>query len=406
MKNYKFIIYSSFFILTQLASSFLFAQQLVDDEEAVFYQEILKAAPPMPQPLSKTPEIKNPPPSVHSSAPRIITESELGEIIPDPVRNTIDIKGQDHYLTVKERDILLRNINRTWLAGVLSDSVPYRPYVRQKLKENKMPMVLQYLPVVESNYKITAISRSGAVGMWQFMANSMYPFLTKNNWYDQRKDPWLATDAAIKKLKDNYRQFGDWALAIGAYNCGAGAMQRAITKAGKKDYWYLASKGYLSSQTTHYVPKLLAIADIVENAEYYGAIEIGAADKLIEYTAPEEFDYVKITGMLSYSQIAEITKIPSETIKFLNPCLLKGCTPPQQTYTLRFPKGTGESSQKLLENAFIPKDVLMIKVKKGDTLWGISKQYGVTVKELCQANGIKENSVLSINQSLIIPIFK
>ena len=137
MKNYKLIIYSSFFILTQLASSFLFAQQLVDDEEAVFYQEILKAAPPMPQPLSKTPEIKNPQPSVHSSAPRIITESELGEIIPDPVRNTIDIKGQDHYLTVKERDILLRNINRTWLAGVLSDSVPYRPYVRQKLKENK-----------------------------------------------------------------------------------------------------------------------------------------------------------------------------------------------------------------------------------------------------------------------------
>ena len=110
------------------------------------------------------------------------------------------------------------------LSEILDNGEPYRLYVRQELKKKNLPAALEYLPVVESEYKPLAVSKSGARGLWQFMDNSIAGLLKKNEYIDERYDPWLSTDAALKKLEENYRQFKDWPLAIAAYNCGAGAM--------------------------------------------------------------------------------------------------------------------------------------------------------------------------------------
>jgi membrane-bound lytic murein transglycosylase D len=158
------------------------------------------------------------------------------------------------------------------LYEILDNATDYRFYVRQKLAENNMPPCLEYLPVVESDYQPMARSRSGAAGLWQFMENSTSNYLVRDGVVDERYDPFKSTDAALKKLQDNYKQFGDWPLALAAYNLGAGALKRARDQGGNADFWQLADAGLLKEQTANYVPKLLAIADLVMNAEYYGLI--------------------------------------------------------------------------------------------------------------------------------------
>ena len=156
------------------------------------------------------------------------------------------------------------------LAQVLDNGELYRLYIRQELKKRQMPPALEYLPVVESEYKPTATSHSGARGLWQFMENSIAPFMQKNEWIDERLDPWKSTDAALSKLQDNYAMFGDWAIAIAAYNCGAGAMRRILAASPQKTFWYLAEQGLLRDQSVQYVPKFLAISELSEHGARYG----------------------------------------------------------------------------------------------------------------------------------------
>lgn len=326
-------------------------------------------------------------------------------VLPDPVRKNIDIPGRDQPLTQKYIKQYLSDENRLWILRCLVNSIEYRPYIRQKLIENNMPLVLQYLPIIESNFTNSAVSRSGATGMWQFMENSMGNSLKKNAWYDDRRDPWKSTDAAIQKLKDNYKTFGNWVTAIAAYNCGAGAMKRYLRAHPGKDYWYLAENGLIKKETALYVPKLLAVAEIIENAEYYGAVEISMADKLILDAEISNFDYVTIAGMLSLDQISKITGIDKTTIQHLNPALYRGYTPAGTKYNLRLPEGTGNEAEIALKENAVPTDGLVHTVKKGDTLWGLSRKYGISVSDLCLINGIKENGILSLGQKIIIPIF-
>lgn len=242
--------------------------------------------------------------------------------------------------------------HKTWLYNVLDDAESYRIYVRNEIEKRKMPLILEYLPVVESNYNPNAVSRSGATGMWQFMKNSVEPFLLLNEYVDERLDPWKSTDAALSKLQDNYKMFGDWLLAITAYNCGAGAMRKAIEKAGKKDFWYLCEHNYLSEQASSYVPKLLAIADVAENAAYYGIKMPTARDskgKTIDIRAGV-FDYVSVNKSVSIKKLADELRIDEENFKALNSALVKGVTPPNQKYEIRFPEGMKDSALWALEN--------------------------------------------------------
>ncbi|MCH5295195.1 MAG: transglycosylase SLT domain-containing protein [Treponema sp.] len=329
--------------------------------------------------------------------------------VPEPARADLGIPGADHELTEKFRKQYLSESGRKFLVSVLEASAPYRPYIRQRLSERGMPLFIQYLPVVESNFKTNAVSSTGATGMWQFMENSMAPFLKKDSWYDERLDPWLSTDAALAKLTDNYKMFGDWALALAAYNCGAGALSRILRQNPGATFWQLAEKGRLRDQTKNYVPKLLAIADIIENAEHYGALEVHLAAMLSERDDARIFETSEtayITGMYSLDQIAGISGISPVTLRFLNPALRRGFTPAGSRYALRVPQGTASAVEEAMKSAGAPSDAITLKVQKGDSLWAISRRYGVTVADLCAVNNIKENGILSIGQTIIVPIME
>ncbi len=233
-----------------------------------------------------------------------------------------------------------------WLYQVLDDGQQYRIFIRNELERQKMPQILEYLALVESDYNPNARSKSGATGLWQFMTNSVAGLLEYDEYVDQRLDPWISTEAALKKLNTNYKTFGDWLLAITAYNCGAGALQRAIKKAGSKDFWYLSRNGYLSKQASGYVPKLLAIADVVENDSYYGVSfpHCRAWNGTTLETRAGKFDYIKVREAIPLKRLAYELRIDEETFLAMNSALIKQVTPPGKTYRLRFPEGMRDSA--------------------------------------------------------------
>ena len=294
------------------------------------------------------------------------------------------------------------------LYNALESAIDYRLYVRNALSQTELPPELEYLPIVESNYKTNAKSKSGALGLWQFMANSVWPFLTLNDYVDERLDPWKETDAALKKLQDNYNTFGDWLIAIAAYNCGAGAMTRALAKLSKddtKDFWTLCKKNLIPAQTQAYVPKLLAIADLCINCEHYG-IDLPMHEEEYEVLYNEKnavFDYVTVDKAYSITTLAQTMRIDAQELKRLNPSFVLGFTHPSTKSQIRLPAGMQEIAQSALETMEPIDFPIKYTVVQGDSLWAISRRYGCTVSQICELNGIKENAILKIGKILYIP---
>lgn len=329
------------------------------------------------------------------------TESQEKKIEYKP----LPFEGMDHPEVERFRQ---RYLSPKWtklLHDCLENAMEYRLFVRQAIAEKGMPEILEYLPVVESNYKTSAKSKSGAIGMWQFMANSVYPFLTLNDYVDQRLDPWASTDAALKKLTDNYNYFGDWLIAIAAYNCGVGAMNRVLKKSEKKDFWYLVDKKLLPKQTAEYIPKLLAIADLAINAEYY-QIDLPHHNEEFELLENEKnghFDYISVSKAYSLTALANNLRMDTKTIKHLNPSYTMGFTHPSKESKIRLPlgmKSAAEEAIKQIEPIDFP---IKYKVVSGDSLWSISRRYKTTVDAICELNNIKENAILKIGKILYIP---
>ena len=315
------------------------------------------------------------------------------------------LEGADREEVEAFRKTFQTTRNKTLLKDALENSLELRLYVRKAIQNAGLPPELEYLPVVESYYKTTAKSSSGALGLWQFMANSVKPYLELNDYVDERLDPWKETEAALKKLKENYNMFGDWLLAIGAYNCGAGAMQRALNKAEKKDFWFLAENKLIPLQTIQYVPKLLAIADLVMHSDFY---EMDIPLHQDEYNGLYNetngiFEYVCVKNAYSLKTLAQEMRIDYDILNKLNPSFIEGFTHPTKESTIRLPIGMKQTAEKALENIKPIDFPVKYKVVKGDTLWGISKKFGVTVSQICELNNIKENAILSIGKILYIP---
>lgn len=299
-------------------------------------------------------------------------------------------------------------LNEKWAALLktcLETAMEYRLYVRKSVADEGLPAYLEYLPVVESNYKTNAKSKSGAIGMWQFMENSVYPFLTLNDFVDERLDPWKSTEAALKKLQDNYKTFGDWYIAIAAYNCGAGAMTRILKKAEEKNFWYLLDHKLLPAQTADYVPKLIAIADLSVNAEYYG-ISLPTHEEEFEVLENEKngvFDYITVTKAYSISQLATEMRMDLSELKRLNPSYTRGMTHPTKKSEIRLPVGMKQSAEDALAKLEPIEFPFTYKVVSGDSLWSISRKFKVTVQSICDLNNIRENDILKIGKILYIP---
>lgn len=321
------------------------------------------------------------------------------------VRYSLTLPDFEREEVQKFRELFLKPQYKSLLKSSLEDSMDLRLFVRKTLENEGLPPELEYLPVVESYYKTTAKSRSGAIGLWQFMKNSVSPYLVLNDYVDERLDPWKETQAAVKKLKENYNMFGDWLIAIAAYNCGAGAMSRALAKADIKTFWYLAENKLIPEQTIQYIPKLLAIADLCINTNFYN-MDISLHQEEYETLYNETnglFDYVTVNKPYSLKVLAQSMRIDYDILKKLNPSFIEGYTHPTLESTIRVPIGMAETAKEALskiEPLEIPAKYVVVK---GDTLWGIAKRNNITVKKLCELNNIKENSILSIGKILYIP---
>ena len=264
-----------------------------------------------------------------------------------------------------------------------------------------MPAELLFLPVIESGFFETATSKSGAVGIWQFMRNSIGGYnIHIDDWVDERRDPWKASIAAVKKLKWNYSQFNDWPLALAAYNSGVGAIRAAIKKAGKADYWYLAEHGYLKKETLYYVPKFLAVAEILSRSEELN-IDWGNTED------HQPTSTIEIKRAIDVRLLAEELGLESEAIRKLNPSLRYFITPPSIKYELRLPSAYTEAAQAVLSQS----DKLLIKyyqyrIKSGDTLYALAKHYGVSIQSIVNYNEGLKPETLKIGKTILIPALK
>lgn len=319
-------------------------------------------------------------------------------------RNTIlhnTIVGYDHPLVERFRKQYMSADGYAYLSKIMKRSAPYRDFIIDLLETENMPAELLFLPVIESGFFETATSRSGAVGIWQFMRNSIGGFnIHIDDWVDERRDPWKTSVAAVKKLKWNYNQFHDWALALAAYNCGVGGVRAAIKKAGKADFWYLAEHGYLKKETVYYVPKFLAIAEILSRSGEF-AIDWGStADHPRTST-------IAVKRAIDVRLLAEELGLEAESIRKLNPSLRYFITPPSITYQLRIPAAYEEAALTVLTQS----DKLLIKyyqyrIKSGDTLYALARHYGVSVQSILNYNDGLRAETLKIGKTILIPALK
>ncbi|UTC67587.1 LysM peptidoglycan-binding domain-containing protein [Treponema sp. OMZ 789] len=303
-------------------------------------------------------------------------------------------------LIEKFRNRYLNQDGLRYLEAIMKRSIPYRNFIIEELRRENMPPELLFLPVIESGFSPKAVSRSGAVGIWQFMRNSIGGYdIHIDEWVDERRDPWKTSVAAVKKLKWNYSYYNDWYLALAAYNCGVGALDKAIKKAGSRNYWYLAEKKFLKPETSLYVAKFLAIAEILMQSEKYG-IDWGDA---LDYEAT---DIIPIRRSIDVVLLAEKVKADTDLFSALNPSLKFNITPPNIKYNLRIPMEHKAAVQDLLEKNTLLIKYYSYKVKSGDTLYALSKHYGVSIKSIMNYNYNVKPTALKIGQVLKIPALK
>lgn len=291
---------------------------------------------------------------------------------------------------------------RGFMQAGLDRGQRYLPMIQQVFREEGIPLDLAYVPLVESAFKNTALSRVAARGMWQFMQptaqeHGLNKFSSANvSWFvDERSDPEKATRAAAQYLKTLSRMFdGDWNFALASYNGGPGRLQRASRTAKTTDFWKLsASTRYLPRETREYVPMILAAIIIAKNPELYGFTVASAA--------PLAYETVTIPGALDLKIIAEWAEVTLEELQDLNP-ELRRTTTPMTSHTLKVPIGTAPMIQSRLESA----DYRSFKfhtVKRGETVTALARKYGVSSKELREANGLSASARLSARQTLMIP---
>lgn len=293
------------------------------------------------------------------------------------------------FQTPKGRDIVENGLRR---------SGKYRDMISRVLREEGLPQDLIYLAQAESAFQPLALSRAGARGIWQFVAYRGQQYGLRHTWWiDERQDPEKATRAAAQHLRDLYGLFGDWYLAMAAYNCGPGNVQKGIERTGYADFWELYKRNVLPRETKNYVPIIIALTLIAKDAAHYSI----QADP----EAPVPTDVVKPGRPIDLRLVAETIDVDAETLRSLNPSLLRLATPDDPSFELRLPQGTGEKFT--TEIAAIPPDKWISwrrhRVEPGETLASIAKKYRVTPTAISEANNIERTAALEPGVKLTIP---
>jgi membrane-bound lytic murein transglycosylase D len=274
----------------------------------------------------------------------------------------------------------------------------YRDMISRVLQEEGLPQDLIYLAQAESAFQPLALSRAGARGIWQFVAYRGQEYGLRHTWWiDERQDPEKATHAAAQHLRDLYKLYGDWYLAMAAYNCGPGNVQKGIERTGYADFWELYKRNVLPRETKNYVPIIIALTLIAKDAAHYNI--------QAEPEAPVPTDVVKPGRAIDLRLVAETIDTDVETLRSLNPSLLRLATPDDPSFELRLPQGTAEKFS--AEIADIPPDKWVSwrrhRVETGETLTSIAKKYHVTPVAVADANNLERNAALEAGEKLIIP---
>jgi len=274
----------------------------------------------------------------------------------------------------------------------------YRDMISRVLQEEGLPQDLIYLAQAESAFQPLALSRAGARGIWQFVAWRGNEYGLRHTWWvDERQDPEKATRAAARHLRDLYSMYGDWYLAMAAYNCGPGNVQKGIERTGYADFWELYRRNVLPRETKNYVPIIVALTLIAKDAAHYGI----QADP----EPPVPIDVVKPGRAIDLRLVAETIDVDVETLRTLNPSLLRLATPDDPSFELHLPAGSAERFS--AEIADIPADKWVSwrrhRVEAGETLTSIGKKYHVTPAAIAAANNLEHGAALGAGEKLIIP---
>jgi membrane-bound lytic murein transglycosylase D len=332
------------------------------------------------------------------SAKQTVTNGKASEI---PLIMNPDVEKEIRSFQGQERDYFIASFQR---AGM------YRPIIIRELKKAGLPQELSWLPLVESGFKILALSRARALGLWQFIPSTGYKFgLNRDEWIDERMDVEKSTQAAIAYLKELHGMFGDWLTVLAAYNCGEGRVLRVISRQHINyfdRFWDLYNQ--LPHETARYVPRFLATLHIIKDPHKYG-MELGnIIDKPINY------DVVKTNKVMKLQDIASRLEISEETINLLNSELRYKITPDRE-YDLRIPSDSiarfnliaGEIPETEKPKFAYGRMVFVKhKVRNGETLSSIAKRYKVSTSSITSYNNINNKRGIAVGQRLKIPIYR
>ena len=275
----------------------------------------------------------------------------------------------------------------------------YRAMIQKVLAEENVPQDLIYLAVAESGFQPQALNpHSGAGGMWQFMPFSGYG-LVRNGWVDERFDPEKSSRAYARYIKSLHDQFGDWYLAMAAYDWGPGYVQRAVERTGYADYWELYRRNVLPQETKNYVPGIIAAIIMAKNPQKYGLADVTPDPPVVS-------DTVTVDYSIDLRLVSDLTGASAQEIAALNPSLLRTTTPRDMDFDLHLPAGTKDLFAKRV--AAIPESKRAAWrfhiVTAGESLGEVAQNFHVKTQELAQANGIDATDELSTGEPLAIPV--
>jgi membrane-bound lytic murein transglycosylase D len=285
------------------------------------------------------------------------------------------------------------------LLSSLERAGKYKEMISKNLRDQGVPQDLIYLAVAESGFQPQALNaRSGAGGMWQFMPTGSYG-LARNGWFDERFDPQKSSIAYAKYMKTLYNQFGDWYLAMAAYDWGPGNVQRAVMRTGYADFWELYRRNVLPAETKNYVPGIIAAIIMAKNPTQYGL------DKMVP-EAEVVSDTVTVDYAIDLRLVSDVTGASLLEIVALNPSLLRMTTPRDMPFDLHIPVGTRDVFAERLKD--IPEEKRTSwrfhVVRGGETLDGIATALHTHAGDITKANGLTESGGVESGDELIIPV--
>jgi membrane-bound lytic murein transglycosylase D len=300
-----------------------------------------------------------------------------------------------------EIDLFTKRGERKFFINSFKRSGRYRPQITAALQAAGLPVELSWLPLIESGFKVNALSRSRALGLWQFIPSTGYKFgLNRDKFIDERMDPVKSTHAAIEYLKQLHAMFGDWSTVLAAYNCGEGRVLKVIRSQNINyldNFWDLYER--LPRETARYVPRFLATLHILNNPEKYGL-------DLITPESPREYETVTVSKQVHLKNVAQAVAVSEKLLKELNPELRYSIVP-GDNYPLRVPTGKSDILLAKLDNIPVShppqRSFVYHRVRPGESLSVISRKYRASVNSIMRANNLRRSNYIVAGKLLKVP---